>query len=78
MIKATIISTGEDNVGIPGAESHVEIDIDKFEDCNHRINVREILNSAFDKIHDCGRTLVMFEDEEPPDIPDKKTQEVKI
>ncbi len=74
MIKATITSSGEENVGISGAESNVEIDIDKFEDGTHRMNVRAILKSAFDEIHDCGRTMVMFEDEEPTTSANKEKE----
>jgi len=62
-MKATIISLGDSDVGMPSTESYVELGFD-ISDKEDRESVRAILERCFDELHDSGKTLVTFEDEE--------------
>ena len=62
-MKATAYSSGEEDVGIPPCESHIDLGFD-LDDAEHRKSVREVLERTFNELHDCGRTIVFFEDEE--------------
>jgi len=62
-MKATAYSSREEDVGIPSCESYIELGFD-LDDVDHRKSVREVLERTFNELHDCGRTIVTFEDEE--------------
>lgn len=63
-MKVTIYSVGDWDVGIPSCESYVEIPFDNFKDITEKEDVRKILYNCFHELHDNGRTIVTFEDEE--------------
>ena len=62
-MKATAYSTGEEDVGIPSVESHIDLGFD-VTDKEEREHIREVLERCFNELHDSGKTLVTFEDEE--------------